>query len=346
MFVMDNLVSAAYTFLISCVCVYVSLPFVVKFLPGIVAQGTFLNFVCPPKAISRLHKPKEAWKLEGVYHHFVNSVSGRLGLWHMEPCATNEDSNSLDGNHKCCLASAKKVVIYCHGNSGHRCFGHRRWLYSLLRRSGFHVVTFDYRGYGDSDGYPSEQGVIDDTVIIYKWVVNQLNIETELLVWGHSLGTAISTQALYRIQTTECTRMPCGLVLEAPFTSASDIIAEYPLSKYLAKLYPGKWMETLLENALSATHISFTTSQTLPKLNSNVLILHAEDDRKVPYKLGKKLFDEVRKRKENLFHVKFASFKASHRFGHNGIWQHPELLNLVESLSRKFFPKQYVELEL
>ena len=339
--VISGLLSTLYALVISGACVYVSIPILVKFLPAIVKQGTFLNLVCSPRRVSRLHKPKEAWKLDGVKHYYVKSDIGKLGVWHIHPTIEHADTAEA-------LSDAKRIILYCHGNAWHRSFGHRRSLYNILRNHGFHVVTFDYRGYGDSDGWPTEQGVVDDTVIIYKWVVNQLlQHDCQIFVWGHSLGTAIATQAVHKVQMCENTKAPCGLVLEAPFTSAVDVINEYPLSKNLLKIYPKRMMRNMFEKALSSTNVCFCTAQILPKLSSNVLILHARDDKKVHFKLGKKLFDETKKHRETSLTLTFASFKASHGLGHNGIWQHPDVPLLVKNLPEAFLADdRFVEIEL
>ena len=345
-YVINGMFSALYTLMISCACVYLSIPILVKFLPAIVVQGTFLNLVCSPRRVSRLHKPKEAWKLDGVMHHFVQSNSGRLGVWHIHPFSDTNQVSGFEADY--CLSTAKRVIVYCHGNTWHRCFGHRRSLYNLLRRQGFHVVTFDYRGYGDSDGWPSEQGVVDDTITVYKWVVDQIKQQDcQVFVWGHSLGTAIATQAVYKVQNLECVKPPSGLVLEAPFTCAVDAITEYPLSKNLVRIYPGRMMEKMFQKALSARKIYFSTVNILPKLDMDVLILHAQDDRKINFKLGKKLYEETKKKQESSKTVTFASFKASHGLGHNGIWQHPELPSLIENWSQGIVTdNKFAEIEL
>lgn len=332
--------TAIYILALICAFLYFSIPILIRFLPAIVVQGTFLNLVCPPKSVACLNQPKEAWKLEGVQHYYLNSSSGKLGVWHIIPSTENK----LDADAS--LSKADKIIIYCHGNAWHRSFGHRRSLYDLLRNNGFHVVTFDYRGYGDSDGWPTEKGVIDDTVTVYKWVVEQMHSpKCKLYVWGHSLGTAIATQAVHQIELEEYTG-PTGVILEAPFTSAVDAMTEYPLSKNLTKMYPGNWMKKLFVNALSVTKIHFHTVSVLPKLNNNVLILHAEDDRKVHFRLGRKLFDETKKNKSSSLNLVFVAFKARHGLGHNGIWQHPKLLSLLNTLSQSFSDNRFVEIEL
>ena len=346
-YIISGVVSALYTLVVSCACVYLSIPILVKFLPAIVLQGTFLNLVCSPRRVSRLHKPKEAWKLDGVEHHFVQSNSGKLGVWHIYPISENTNSQGSKSQQNDSLSKANRVILYCHGNAWHRSFGHRRSLYVLLRGQGFHVIAFDYRGYGDSDGWPSEQGVVEDTLTVYKWVVDQLTEpDCQIFVWGHSLGTAIATQAVYKVENADYAKVPTGLILEAPFTCAVDAITEYPLSKNIVKIYPGRMMEKIFRKALLSTKTSFSTVNTLPKLNNNVLILHAQDDKKVHFKLGKKLFDETKKTQDSPLTVTFASFKASHGLGHNGIWQHPELLSLVESWSQGIVKNKFVEIEL
>ncbi|VDO65800.1 unnamed protein product [Heligmosomoides polygyrus] len=81
------------------------------------------------------------------------------------------------------------VILYCHGNSYDRAFEYRVSMYNLLNRLDYHVVSFDYRGYGDSPGTPNEAGVVSDSRVVYDYVKSH-SYRNTLIVWGHSLGSA------------------------------------------------------------------------------------------------------------------------------------------------------------
>ena len=89
--------------------------------------------------------------------------------------------------------ASKGIFIYLHGNTGTRALSHRVELYRLLQREDYHVVTFDYRGFGDSTGgLPSESDAVRDSLAVYDWVCTQLRIcsktRVPVYIWAHSLG--------------------------------------------------------------------------------------------------------------------------------------------------------------
>ncbi|KAK6027638.1 hypothetical protein OSTOST_06330 [Ostertagia ostertagi] len=82
------------------------------------------------------------------------------------------------------------IVLYLHGNSFDRTIAHRVELYNLLNKLDCHVVTFDYRGYGDSDGDPSEPGLVNDSRVVYDYVKSHCK-DNAIIVWGHSMGSGL-----------------------------------------------------------------------------------------------------------------------------------------------------------
>lgn len=67
--------------------------------------------------------------------------------------------------------SGAKIIFYMHGNSGSRAASHRVELYNVLRAQGYHIIAFDYRGYGDSlPNSPTEAGLVNDAIAVYKYI--------------------------------------------------------------------------------------------------------------------------------------------------------------------------------
>ena len=111
-----------------------------------------------------------------LYIGSLPSGVNKLGVWKLEPHFHSDTS---------------PVVIYIHGAQGSRAAYHRIQMYRLLLKIGSPVVTFDYRGYGDSTGIPtSELDLLQDTMVVYRWTREQFP-DRPLLLWAHSLGNQL-----------------------------------------------------------------------------------------------------------------------------------------------------------
>ena len=96
---------------------------------------------------------------------------------------------------------------------------------------GYHVICFDYRGYGDSTGSPSEAGLVHDALTVYKWVLERRG-ESKVFVWGHSLGTGVACHLGRKIfeiidSGDETMRAPEGIVLESPFSNLKEEVSHH-----------------------------------------------------------------------------------------------------------------------
>ena len=107
------------------------------------------------------------------------------------------------------------MVFFLHGNSGNL----RDCLADLdaFRQVNFDVVMFDYRGYGRSQGKPSEKGVLDDSRAARSWLARREGVaEDRLILMGESLGGAVAVDLAAE-------KGARGLVLESTFTSLVDV---------------------------------------------------------------------------------------------------------------------------
>lgn len=116
------------------------------------------------------------------------------------------------------------VIMYCHGNKDHMDFYWQRA--KLLANAGgknrFGVLMIDYRGYGMSDGKPTENGLYADTDAALKWLKNNGLTNDRLVIYGFSLGSAPAT----KIAANNYTLKPSKLMLEAPFASAEVMVQD------------------------------------------------------------------------------------------------------------------------
>lgn len=145
-----------------------------------------------------------------------------------------EDFDVYEAEHKKRLFESTlrmtrgSVVLYLHGNTGSRGAVHRVELYKILRRLGHHVLAIDYRGYADSSNVPpTENGVVRDALIAYKYLRNITN--NPIFLYGHSLGTGVSAHLSAIIDRMEIMG-PKAVVLESPFNNIRDEIRFHPFS--------------------------------------------------------------------------------------------------------------------
>ena len=114
------------------------------------------------------------------------------------------------------------AVLYLHGNAGNRAVAHRVRLYKTLQQLGYRVYAFDYRGFGDSKGAeigarfttPTEASLHEDAVAMWRYVRKKHDAK-EVLIWGHSLGSAVTVNLL------QVGAIPTRLYARSPLSSPS-----------------------------------------------------------------------------------------------------------------------------
>ncbi|XP_023443335.1 protein ABHD12B [Dasypus novemcinctus] len=253
-----------------------------------------------------------------------------LGIWHTVPSCRGEEAK---GKHRCwyeaALRDGNPIIVSLHGGAEHRATCHRLELVKVLSEGGFHVLSVDYRGFGDSTGKPTEEGLTADALGVYKWTKARSGT-TPVCLWGHSLGAGVAINAA---KVLEENGFPVdAIVLEAPFTNILDECINYPVLKIFCKI-PG--FLHLLKDALRKDKIVFPTDENIKYLSSPLLILHGEEDKTSPFEFGKKLYEIAYNAYAHKERVKMVVFP--HGYGHNGLSKSPTLLMTV----RDFLSKQW-----
>lgn len=207
-------------------------------------------------------------------------------------------------------------------------------MYKVLSRSGFHVVTFDYRGFGDSTGSPSEEGLVQDSISVFKWL-RQRAADAPIYIWGHSLGSAVATQTANRL----CKEgaVFSGLILEAPFNNFIEAAGRNPLSWPCCYL---PWFSWVLSSAAKSNNIRLASDEHITGVTGRIMILHAVDDPIIPYDLALKLRDAAVRRPEAFGSnkVEMVTFDSGHGYGHEYLYKSPKFVDVV----RKFTLEQIV----
>lgn len=112
-------------------------------------------------------------------------------------------------------------VLYCHGTMGIQEF-ETDWIYEVRTRA--NVVGFDYRGYGRSDGEPSEYAAEYDLLYLLLWMKRKfptISIRDDVILWGRSIGTYIVMKFVGNPERQAF--LPNRLFLYTPFVRFSDV---------------------------------------------------------------------------------------------------------------------------
>lgn len=186
-------------------------------------------------------------------------------MWVIEPQENAERQNVL--------------ILYCHGASSNRGKPHRIEFYKVFQSLGYTVVTFDYRGFGDSKGCrPSDATVETDCRRVLEWAISRFP-QYQVVVWGHSLGSGISTKFLHSLQSenSQFLEKVRGLILESAFISAEEAAKNFPAAKYW------NYFTITRDRIPKSMKGIFPTVNLLPQLQLPVLLVHAVDDHTIPH---------------------------------------------------------------
>ena len=160
---------------------------------------------------------------------------------------------------------ARLAVLLCHGNGGN--ISYRLDHYRAILETGVSLFTFDYRGYGRSDGRPDEPGTYLDAQAAYHWLQQKGFDGPNIIALGESLGGGVAAEL--------AVREPLGgLILQSVFTSVPDLGAEF---------FP--WLPVRLLGS-----IQYEVRGKLPRLKIPVMVMHSPADTLIRLPHGQKNF--------------------------------------------------------
>jgi fermentation-respiration switch protein FrsA (DUF1100 family) len=197
-----------------------------------------------------------------------------VGLEQVEP-VTFDTSDGLT-LHGWFLPSARPgqfTVLVFNGNAGNR--AHRAEFAAALRAQGLAVLLFDYRGFGENSGAPTEQGLATDARAARAYLAGRPDVDLSRLVYfGESLGTAVAVGLAAEHE-------PAALILRSPFTSMVDVgRVHYPLLP----------VRLLLRDR-------FSSIDRIPRLRCPLLIIAGNRDSIVPLEQSQRLYAAASSRK-------------------------------------------------
>ena len=169
------------------------------------------------------------------------------------------------------------LLVYFHGNSfdiGERAYRIRRYI-----DQNWAVLLIAWRGFSGNKGHPTEENLYIDGEATIKWIIENTNYKfKDLVIYGESLGSGIAVELGKKYKF-------ASIVLEAPFTSVSDIAS----LRY--RIFPTKLL----------VKDNFNNLKKISKLKSPLLIISGKKDEVVPHIHSQILFEKAKVIKESVF---------------------------------------------
>ncbi len=161
---------------------------------------------------------------------------------------------------------AQGTLLFFHGNAGN--ISHRLDSINIFHQLGLNIFIIDYRGYGNSEGKPTELGTYRDAEAAWTYLTHTLGQKSsDIIIFGRSLGGAIASWLATQ-------HTPRALILESSFSSARSIGHHF---------YPMLPIDQIIR-------FNYDTQSHVEKISCPVLIAHSPDDDIIPYEEGRKIF--------------------------------------------------------
>jgi len=234
--------------------------------------------------------PKEgpfARQIRPVSLHRDDQVT--LHGWLSSPAGASEQQDQP--------AQDRWLMILFPGNAGTR--ANRIPILADFNSLGCHALIFDYRGYGENAGRPTESGLTADAQAIFDFACDELHFAPDrIILCGQSLGGGVATRLAWELSRQNTP--PAGLILRATFTSLVDAAKVHypwlPINWILVDRYP--------------------SIDRIPQVTCPVLVMHGVRDTIVPASQGERLFAAAPARSTNGVPKQFLSVPQA---GHNDL---------------------------
>lgn len=162
---------------------------------------------------------------------------------------------------------SRATLLVLNGNAGNRAY--RADLARAFQQHNVAVLLWDYRGYGDSGGWPHERGLALDARAARRYLLSRPDVDAARLVYfGESLGAAVAVDLAAE-------HPPAALVLRSPFTSMADVGGHH---------YPFLPVRLLLRDRYAAI-------DQIAQVRAPVLVIAGDADRIVPLEQSRRIHD-------------------------------------------------------
>jgi hypothetical protein len=190
--------------------------------------------------------------------YFITGDGLKLHGWYCIP--------QKKSGHELTPVSAEMVLLWFHGNAGN--ITDRYDMIRTLMQVPMKILIIDYRGYGKSEGSPTERGLYADARAAWDYLSTERGVRTEnIIILGKSLGGGPAIDLATKVQ-------PAGLIVQSSFTSIPDMAGS------VIPLFPGMLLRTKMDSINKVGWVS------CPKL-----FIHSPADELVPFEMGRRLYD-------------------------------------------------------
>lgn len=178
-----------------------------------------------------------------------------------------------------------QTVLFFHGNAGN--ISHRLETIKIYHQLGFNFLIFDYRGFGNSSGKPSEQGTYIDADTVWNYLIEEKNLAAkDIIIAGRSLGGGVATELAKKTQ-------PRILVLESTFTSMPEVSAVH---------YPFMPTNFIVKHR-------YETNKKLADIHCPIIFIHSKNDEVIPFEQSQRNYSAANEPK------KFIEINGGHGSG-------------------------------
>lgn len=205
--------------------------------------------------------------------------------------------------------SAIATVLQFHGNGGN--ISYQFQFAEPLIKAGFQVMVFDYEGYGNSTGTPSQEKVLDDGIQALQYIKQREDVKnTKLILFGQSLGGHLACVVAAQQQ-----KLIDALIIEGAFTG-HKLMAVYVAHKYY---HAPKWLAKVI------VPTRYDAIDQIEKVTVPKLIIHSTEDATCPFYMGKELYDKAIAPKQ-FWEIKGAHIQASNLYSNEFVKHFVEIL--------------------
>lgn len=190
-----------------------------------------------------------------------------IGLAYEDVAIATEDGLRLHGWFVPAAGTERATLLFFHGNAGN--ISHRLESIRQFHELGLAMLIVDYRGYGRSEGRPSEEGTYRDAAAAWEYLTAERGVAaSDVVVFGRSIGGSIAAWLAAR-------RAPRALIVESSFASLTSLGQE---------LYPFLPVRLL-------SRYRYPTAEYVAAADCPVLVIHSRADEIIPFRHGERIYE-------------------------------------------------------